>query len=946
MDNRRSTPVLNRPGSALLLVLVVTVLLSVIGILFVMVTRLRDITSSNVADSRDLESGVEAVVEQINKALVNDMNDVFVKNLPPFDATGSDPWLASLEPDATNWKWPVITNLFNKPVVWDQNVVIIPDYQVALDVNDGFAADADGDGVADSIWSELPNLSTSRGQPVFAAVRVIDNCAMLNLNTAFGFYPNPVDTNPWHSSFWFRYVSPDKSSSVSYETAEYGKNLGRYLSEVNYTPFLRAYDIRPSAHVERLRVARDPLYSAVTPSDYHEQVILNIESPGPDYVLFDISDELEIRNRYLITSKTISYFERRHLGDDKAQREAFPPNPYVGTLYYTFDFGRGTFEYDDAGYGKSRVPSTPFTNVDFDKWQNKLNPLFFDYNPDSATLPDYQYDRRHICTFYSFDRNIRTAQTDFYTFVESQSDAIRDIFVPKYKAAITTNIQTPADAQPYNNLETRRKILHLLYAFREYFENTEGLTRNHAAIKSSQIVANMMDYTDNDTDLTDGPLGNAQYGSQVNAYPTYIKKDIIDKMIVEVSGNNPAVVGNVAYDFGLYTTDIVYGYERQPFISKIYISWDGSQVTALLGFAVELINPYDKDIKLKDWRLIAGSINHQFTESDLVVPAHGRLVIHSGSSISVDPNAKSYNLNFSSLETTFKLGGNLPIRLERPMPETSGRKVLTIDSMDGIKVRSLFTDGSRSLCRDDNNWGFVCAKDSVVEGAIVLGKSNGIDLGLPKFHFAVPDDNQPVCRWGDIELVSIYGNQRCNDSNTLPEYVNADPNNSQFDLTKKQTLLNYVCTMNRPQGNLPGRININTAAKHVIAAAIPPQLLMSSATDPNALYMAEQIVKNRPYTNLGDLLTKISAMSKYAADPNDDVGEQGIQGDLEERDWILSRLSNIFTVRSDTFTAYILVRLGTDGPQRRMIAIFDRSNVWSKQDKPKLVALHPVPDPR
>ncbi|MHC5101275.1 MAG: hypothetical protein ACYSOG_05515, partial [Planctomycetota bacterium] len=74
--------------------------------------------------------------------------------------------------------------------------------------------------------------------------------------------------------------------------------------------------------------------------------------------------------------------------------------------------------------------------------------------------------------------------------------------------------------------------------------------------------------------------------------------------------------------------------------------------------------------------------------------------------------------------------------------------------------------------------------------------------------------------------------------------------------------------------------------------------------------------------------------------------DQAIIDDVEERDWILSHLSNKFTVRSDVFTAYILVRLGEAGPQRRMIGIFDRSQVWSKNDRPKLVALHPVPDPR
>ncbi|OHB54550.1 MAG: hypothetical protein A2Y07_00365 [Planctomycetes bacterium GWF2_50_10] len=78
----------------------------------------------------------------------------------------------------------------------------------------------------------------------------------------------------------------------------------------------------------------------------------------------------------------------------------------------------------------------------------------------------------------------------------------------------------------------------------------------------------------------------------------------------------------------------------------------------------------------------------------------------------------------------------------------------------------------------------------------------------------------------------------------------------------------------------------------------------------------------------------------------------GIADDFEERYLIFSRISDICTVRSDVFTAYILVRLGQDGPQRRMIAIFDRSEVgrdamtgqWG--GKVKLLALQPVPEVR
>ena len=68
--------------------------------------------------------------------------------------------------------------------------------------------------------------------------------------------------------------------------------------------------------------------------------------------------------------------------------------------------------------------------------------------------------------------------------------------------------------------------------------------------------------------------------------------------------------------------------------------------------------------------------------------------------------------------------------------------------------------------------------------------------------------------------------------------------------------------------------------------------------------------------------------------------------DFEERDLIFTRISDLVTVRSDVFTAYVLVRIGEAGPQRRIIAIFDRSRVTSAGGKVRILAHHPVPDPR
>jgi hypothetical protein len=103
-------------------------------------------------------------------------------------------------------------------------------------------------------------------------------------------------------------------------------------------------------------------------------------------------------------------------------------------------------------------------------------------------------------------------------------------------------------------------------------------------------------------------------------------------------------------------------------------------------------------------------------------------------------------------------------------------------------------------------------------------------------------------------------------------------------------------------------------------------------------------------------MLRVPEMGRYAYDPAhasidldqfpDLTPNDGATDDFEERDVVFSRASNLATVRSDIFTAYILVRIGTDGPQKRAVAILDRSEVTSPADKVKVLALHPVPDPR
>ena len=190
---------------------------------------------------------------------------------------------------------------------------------------------------------------------------------------------------------------------------------------------------------------------------------------------------------------------------------------------------------------------------------------------------------------------------------------------------------------------------------------------------------------------------------------------------------------------------------------------------------------------------------------------------------------------------------------------------------------------------------------------------------------------------------------------------------------------------------IPGRININTAPWYVIAQMpwmtneialaivayrdklgipvdyrdpFPPPALPTGRFNATGLVG----IREQPgFASTGELNFIIAGLNnfniaQYAIDGFElpgfpdlttfgpGLGDEVID-DFEERDVIFSRISNLVSVRSDVFTVYILVRIGADGPQKRVIAILDRSgvnktNVRSPDGKVKIVALHYVPDPR
>jgi len=90
-----------RRGSALIMVVVLTVLLAVIGVLFVMASRIDEMATSSVVYGHELDHAVDSVVELISQRLTDDLTGAAGErafDYPGINEQTGDNWLSTVEP--------------------------------------------------------------------------------------------------------------------------------------------------------------------------------------------------------------------------------------------------------------------------------------------------------------------------------------------------------------------------------------------------------------------------------------------------------------------------------------------------------------------------------------------------------------------------------------------------------------------------------------------------------------------------------------------------------------------------------------------------------------------------------------------------------------------------------------------------------------------------------
>ncbi len=913
-------------GSVLILTVILTSLLAVIGVMFMMVARVDKISTSAIIENKELNLAVDSVIAKISEQLILDTPGIVEPNQPMpeyYDYPDSaNPWLASLEPVFVSdnetplittddiYHWQRISDIydgidpttgFKKGLLesWvslglldDYDRPVGPGDLIALPVSPseevegihlpdssinfcdfGGPADADGDGVADSRWIQLPDATGSRGEPIFVAVRIIDNSAMLNVNTMYA------------------------------NLGGGDERKGDMLTDIYIDGLIKSSPTEDVAKATFLNNRSD----APDASTYYWEGAIRIENPDTTteyfYTFYDISEELSLRNRFILYPyQTNTRLEAGSRND---------PNRCLSTTLRASIYGNAY---------------TPYTLSDFGDWKRRFNP--YDLGAYGSEPNENNYDFRHLLSTCNMDR----------------------IIDPNGNKMLNVNT---ADAYD---------IYNKLLAIRDADPNNFMISDAEAA----QIAVNIKDYSD---------------GNDPNLPPALYDPD-----------NNVSSLFGTYYGFErpcVYISEVAHRFTREPLSGDTFRS-----------YAVELYKPYSTDADPNGWQLVVEGVGGRVTipitwsgdrqyhvlrnqDPGAVFNKPINNPIDSGATIQ-DTAALVFDVGSSILLQRFVRDAGVYITVDSERLPSPGNGWL----QETADVNSYQRDISLHKCIsglwDDTSLDI--SLNSVDDPT--LGRANSYVDGVNTQEIQAHPANTGFTSIGDIGKI-FYRNVYIDDANTITGPL--DENNIRVNLanTTFQKLFKYLTVFDPSNdfidndgdglgidGNgdgqldvsevdwdelkIPGRININTAPWYVIAQ-LP--WVSRRINEPTTNELARAIVDHRntngAFESIGELNrvgigdpNNYRSMDFYSLDFIDLDGfpdltpDDGVEDDFEERDVIFSRISNLVTVRSDVFTAYILVRIGTDGPQKRVIAILDRSDVYSPADKVKIVALHPVPDPR
>ena len=896
-------------GSALILTVVLTSLLAIVGVLFLMITRVDRMAASGASQGKELDLAVDAIVAKISEQLIWDVPGTRLAGgrYPEYhDYPGPDDrWLASSEPyqagagAAARYFWRHASDIYERfdPNAYDLPVAVVADYQDRSKMAQGLPADADGDGIADSLWVIVPGITTAKGRPVFAAVRIVDN-GVINVNTAYRFDPCDLDI-----------------ADID----------GTNLSQINLMALSgRPGDfetLTPAKKEERQKQLRQARASAagLDPNNlaaYEASVIWHYDGElALPYTPFDISDELELRNRFVLNQRDT---------DTRIER---------------FGWARS---FCDDGFGGTtlEVPIGSSSGSTVGEWFDRAF-IFSDRSSPDYPVRVKRYDYRHIATTCSMDRIINPVG-------------------PSLNNGKLVNVNTAGQAL----LRTAIKM--------GLWDADPNLGPVPVDALAAQITANIIDYRDDNSGVT--------RVVDINGAPHYG----FERPCIYISEVAAAVKSVPPATYTSYAIELHKPYFEDDFpgsgtwrlrigaTGTVPINWtgirrfhivrfEGAGVIAALGGTL-LPAPFNDPNEALYAAAVPGYTPTLPADPNVQVQDVGGVAIGPGSTILLQRSVPAAPGGFITVDSY-------------TIPAASAASGWLTASIAGPAL-SIHRDISLHKCIR-RLWDTAAGADPSTLGQLNTTYVDSSALGRIQVQ-AHPYLDPAVYGGKGFKNIGEIGMVFASSGYDVPAGSTEANLRLDFKNVLFARILNYLTVIDPAdaRGRIKGRINVNTAPPYVLEQLpwmAPVRVGGGPVVSQAVVAYRDKIAipggpdhRVRPgglgFRSIGDL-TWVPEMGYYAADGLDQWGFpdltplkflaplDGAKDDFEERDLIFHRISNLITVRSDVFTAYILVRIGADGPQRRVIGILDRSGVTPLAGAPytsgkvKVRALHQVPDP-
>lgn len=998
-------------GSAFIMAVVLTSLLAILGIIFIMVARLDKMSTSAISENKSLNFAVDSVVAKISEQLVADTPGIIVGQEYYDYPDINNAWLASLEPFEAggNYYWQQIsdvTGFLSANAFSTQGVDVLPvglsttvyvhEYPVIpIDPNgvflpaNGISADADGDGIADSKWIELSDIASSKGKPIYAAIRVTDNGGMININTGHKFSFDPVSSRR--------------------EDIDGSRQTQINLLALSGLPG----DSTNSIDDANLVFARDPNGLG----GYEENVIWQYGNPVGKYTPFDISDELELRSRFVVNHEDIrSRIEQLWTWSFNKTTELNTAIRTGGASNLTDWLRRAQYDVLDPSVYSYRHIATTYN---MDRVINPLGVKMINVNRVGGVGEPNTRDLYEAVRFGLADANIFNDPLNCQLAVNIRDCGDSDANVSVIYDLGPDLSPATGDEVPHYGFERpcvfiSELVQNLKYGAEPFPGAPRPEYRSYAIEIRKRHWGNNLD----DWRLVIGtraPISISNFARGGGRYHVIVFEDpsgdpnawLSDKVVFSDSpddgetGVDPNVILSWADFWRPEATkyDVYLGTDYNAVsdannTTGLWPEYIGNQ--AGLSFYPGPLSPNNITYY---WRI------DDTNDANVVIPGGDGEVWKFTTG---DPKPEIFSI--AAGEIVFE--ANSVIELRRYLAPTF-TEYIKVDSV--VVPPVLMGEGINTYKRDvsRNVWIKRLWRELLYPDPNLAPKSlgNSNDHSHPAAAAnKIPSHLRSFNNVGEIG--KIFAVDPYLYFNSLPlqtDRIDTNESDMRFNLADPafQQLFRYLTIMDPDQhGKGPaetrvkGRININTAPWYVIAQ-LPwvqyPALLadpndnmrLAQAIvayrdklfwDPNADYsggrqvgMASPILipvrEDLGFASIGELMNVTQDLDfpaasapyydirRYGRDGSDEQWYpdltthrrrryDGLTDDFEERDLIFARISDLVTVRSDVFTAYILVRIGVDGPQKRVIAILDRSGINSPDGKVKIIALHPVPDPR